>query len=140
MSNFLSRPNVNVIRHALERVDFHALRQLDDRGGLPNIEFILREAEHLVLEMRSAVWAEKIQDETAVLEVRYPRNWWQHLKHRWFPHWALRRWPVQETVVRREHKFTCKALLPDFKYEAPPGAGRYVIVSELLPPSFRVPR
>ena len=27
-----------------------------------------------------------------VLEV--PANWWQHFKQRWFPRWALKRWPV----------------------------------------------
>jgi hypothetical protein len=27
-----------------------------------------------------------------VLEV--PANWWEHLKERWFPQWALKRWPV----------------------------------------------
>ena len=26
-----------------------------------------------------------------------PANWWQHVKQRWFPRWALRRWPVLHT-------------------------------------------
>lgn len=25
----------------------------------------------------------------------WPTTWWQHFKQRWFPRWALRRWPVQ---------------------------------------------
>lgn len=26
--------------------------------------------------------------------LKVPANWWQHFKQRWFPKWALRRWPV----------------------------------------------
>jgi hypothetical protein len=25
---------------------------------------------------------------------KYPRDWWQAFKERWFPAWAIRRWPV----------------------------------------------
>ena len=32
-------------------------------------------------------------------EYRYPRDWWQAVKARFAPHWALARWPVAETVV-----------------------------------------
>ena len=32
------------------------------------------------------------------IECRYPADWWQAFKARWFPAWALRRWPVKETV------------------------------------------
>jgi nuclear transport factor 2 (NTF2) superfamily protein len=33
------------------------------------------------------------------IEVRYPADWWQAFKERWFPTWAKERWPVRETVV-----------------------------------------
>ena len=36
------------------------------------------------------------------IEARYPADWWQACKARWFPRWALRRWPVLERVVRLE--------------------------------------
>lgn len=26
--------------------------------------------------------------------LRVPANWWQHFKQRFFPRWALKRWPV----------------------------------------------
>lgn len=26
--------------------------------------------------------------------LKVPANWWQHFKQRWFPRWALKRWPV----------------------------------------------
>jgi len=34
-----------------------------------------------------ALWREQ-----RMLEV--PANWWEHFKQRWFPAWALKRWPV----------------------------------------------
>lgn len=29
------------------------------------------------------------------VRVEYPRDWWHALKQRWFPRWALARWPVE---------------------------------------------
>jgi len=29
-----------------------------------------------------------------------PADWWQHFKQRWFPDWAINRWPV-----RMEHRY-----------------------------------
>lgn len=26
---------------------------------------------------------------------RWPKDWWQAFKERWFPSWALKRWPVE---------------------------------------------
>jgi hypothetical protein len=48
---------------------------------------------HVVLGKRGAV-------------LRVPDTWWDHTKERWFPAWALRRWPVQY----REHE--ARLLLP----------------------------
>lgn len=47
-------------------------------------------------------------------EVRYPADWWQAFKGRWFPRWLLRRFPVRETVVRME----AKALYPQIAWPA----------------------
>lgn len=32
--------------------------------------------------------------------VEWPATWWEHLKQRWFPQWALRLWPVK--MAKRE--------------------------------------
>lgn len=26
--------------------------------------------------------------------LKVPANWWEHFKQRWYPKWALKRWPV----------------------------------------------
>lgn len=43
----------------------------------------------MVVELRGMVasWREQRWFKT-------PENWWEHLKERWFPAWALKRWPV----------------------------------------------
>ena len=37
--------------------------------------------------------------EVVVAEESVPVDWWQHFKQRWFPTWALWRWPVQERTI-----------------------------------------
>jgi hypothetical protein len=32
------------------------------------------------------------------VEIKYPADWWQAFKQRWFPKWILKRYPVIETV------------------------------------------
>jgi hypothetical protein len=33
---------------------------------------------------------------TKYTERRFPQDWWQAFRQRWFPEWWLRRWPVKE--------------------------------------------
>lgn len=35
----------------------------------------------------------------------YPADWWQAFKARWFPGWALSRWPVKWEKVVIQHLF-----------------------------------
>ena len=41
--------------------------------------------------------------------VEYPATWWDALKLRWFPRWALRRWPAQYAKV----EIRAEALFPE---------------------------
>lgn len=45
----------------------------------------------LLVRLRKDVWSERLGDET----VRWPTTWWDAVKARWFPWWALRRWPAK---------------------------------------------
>jgi hypothetical protein len=36
------------------------------------------------------------------VEVKWPADWWQALRERWFPSWWLRRWPVRYERRRLE--------------------------------------
>lgn len=82
-------PTVEMIRYELTR--FHAQMYFSEE--------VIREIQlkawrhdasrNLVMQLMGvvAMWREERLLKT-------PANWWQHFKLRWFPKWALRRWPV----------------------------------------------
>lgn len=41
--------------------------------------------------LKKYVWSERLADES----VSWPTTWWDAFKARWFPRWALRRWPAK---------------------------------------------
>jgi hypothetical protein len=78
-----------------------------------------------LMDMRMTVWADVAAEEWVASlraffwtrpigrhEVRYPTTWWDAFKDRWFPKWALARWPVAWTVDRFEafHDYPTLAL------------------------------
>ena len=64
----------------------------------------------MIVSMEREIWAEPTLTHT----VRHPRDWWEHVKQRWFPQWALARWPVIETV----HAFDLQRLYPEYIFKA----------------------
>lgn len=50
---------------------------------------------HMLCEIR----ARAIKGKTVHEKVEVPADWWQHLKQRWFPAWALRRWPARMRTI-----------------------------------------
>jgi hypothetical protein len=52
----------------------------------------------VVLSFRARVAGERLKTET----IRFPADWWEAVKERWFPAWAKRRWPVSYRVVTME--------------------------------------
>lgn len=53
--------------------------------------------------------------------VAYPADWWQHLKERWFPQWALKRWPVRMQAKTLALSADASCLFP----EVEPFRGHY---------------
>jgi hypothetical protein len=125
---------------ALEAVPFHSRRSLRPAvlNGL-SVDILKGEIGDAVLGLSAYVWAEVLQndrvefnvDESGTFEASWPATWWEHVKQRWFPRWALAHWPVRLETKRetwrvkksQTHVFKTVALLPEFKYEAPPGCG-----------------
>ena len=64
-------------------------------------------AHHLVLKLRGFIWIEPLEI------VRYPADWWQAFKERWFSAWMKARWPVRYEV------FDVQARYPTFRYAVP---------------------
>jgi hypothetical protein len=60
--------------------------------------------------VRGYIWGEELVD------VSFPRDWWQAFKDRWFPQWLKRRFPVMKTRIEGMAYFP-KLQLPDQEYE-----------------------
>ena len=67
----------------------------------------------IVMQVRGYVWAE--QESVRHQEIRYPKDWWQAAKGRWFPAWARSRWPVEDKVV----VIDVRAIYPEFRPAVP---------------------
>lgn len=52
-------------------------------------------ADDMVLRLHAAVWTANLKEE----KISFPTTWWDAVKLRFFPRWALRRWPAQMEVV-----------------------------------------
>ena len=90
----------NLKREFLERFRFgmsRAFYRQDLRDLEPSIFTAdLEDAgEQMIVKLSATILGETLQK----IEVRYPADWRQAFKARWFPRWALRRWPI-EYVIR----------------------------------------
>lgn len=114
-------------RILLERQQFVAhqyiSRELADWFAIPpKVDFSLHDSfvfDHILLQIKQSIMGREMQSET----VRYPADWWEAVKARWFPAWAKRRWPVHETVV----ELTALELYPKI---ALPDQEHYIVVNK----------
>lgn len=70
------------------------------------------------------VWAES--EHVRYQEIKYPRDWWQAFKERWFPKWLLTKYPVDYYVTM----ISVDAIYPEFKQKLPDFKSRLVINRE----------
>ena len=61
------------------------------------------------------------------VNVSWPAGPWQFFKHRYFPRWFLRRWPVKWERHTETVKFVARILYPD----APEMLGRRVVKTDV---------
>lgn len=61
--------------------------------------------------IKGFIWAEQIER----IEIKYPLNWWQAFKDRWFAGWMLKRWPVEYKI----NLIDVKSLYPNFRPSIP---------------------
>jgi hypothetical protein len=71
-------------------------------------------------QVRGFLWSRSLKR----YEVRWPANWKEAVKERWFPEWALRRWPVKYSSKRME----LKAVWPTLRMEVPDHQPRLVML------------
>jgi hypothetical protein len=65
----------------------------------------------MAIGMKAYVWGKRLERK----EIKYPANWKEAFKERWFPKWMLERYPVRYTVFIVD----AKILYPNFVYHIP---------------------
>lgn len=58
------------------------------------------EAESLILKLTKYCLAKEDHSQEEYGEIKYPADWWQHFKERFFPSYLLARFPVEYKTVR----------------------------------------
>lgn len=117
----MNDPNTEEIKQAiLEKVKLHQMVRLDSHvwEHLKVKQFVDIMVDQIILSFQIALAGETLLKQ----EWRYPASWWQHLKERWFPRWAKRRWPVQYETIRID----AKAVYP--KISMPPSEPYQLVV------------
>lgn len=77
----------------LERLRYCVETMFGDLAYTLSFEMLEREAGRMVMQIRADVAAQSIDP----VSYRYPSTWWDAFKERWFPSWALGRWPARHT-------------------------------------------
>jgi hypothetical protein len=105
---------VNTQEVVLERIKFGVRLAASKELLEVNVDEIVEEMSNRVaFFVHGFIWGET--GSVHHKEVKYPKNWWQAFKLRWFPVWAKRRWPVEYEIFI----FDVKAIYPTFKQIMP---------------------
>ncbi len=101
---------MDVKRIRLEKIELHARREFykRDLAGLSaNVTAWAEiEAERMAVEMSTYMLG--LLDEVATVTNRWPKDWVQAFKLRWFPVWMRVRWPIQfETRTSKFRLYKC---------------------------------
>lgn len=67
----------------------------------------------VVLHVRGYIWRDGNDYNRTI---RYPADWWQAFKERWFPVWLLRLTPIRYTA----HEINASVIYPSLKINVPP--------------------
>lgn len=77
----------------------------------PEVDIVRDIAGRMIFTLKGCLLGEDAKKEIC----EYPANWQEAFKERWFPRWALRRWPVK----REKFIVTIKAVYPDYRPALP---------------------
>ncbi len=87
--------------YVAERIRLGSIEYFSDAAlGTMDAElesFLDQAIEGVGLRLRAYVYA--MPKETIEIHLKYPDDWWQAFRERWFPDWWLRRWPVVYDLI-----------------------------------------
>lgn len=96
-----------------------------------DIKFLDHIKDRMVLDIRGYLWGKNLPNKT----IKYPKDWWQAFKERWFTPALKEAYPVEYTEI----ELSSKVLYPDFKPYMPPGAQecRFLIEESLFSRNYK---
>ena len=84
---------LNIRQVKLEKIKF-GLQEIVSECFIDSSVTIDQEINMYRIRLRGFLYGESVEKHT----IKYPKDWWQALRERWFPRWVLNRWPVRYTV------------------------------------------
>ena len=96
---------LEAMEYALARLITKEL--VDDFANEPKIDLARYMGGDIVVQVKQTIFGEQVLHET----VKYPSDWKEAFKERWFPKWAKRKWPVRYERV----EFDARFLYPSIK-------------------------
>ena len=109
----------NTLTTNLEKMKYAVVQWLE-KELISSVDFSMHASfmtDNIVMRVRGFIWAEELD----AVDIKYPRDWWQAFKERWFPRWLLERYPVDY----KEHHVDFFAKFPEYKYKPPDDLGTY---------------
>lgn len=81
---------------AMKMVDYHVKREID--GSIANLSLDLIEytAKDMALHMKARVATDTVK------KLKYPKDWREAVKERWFPKWLLQKYPVKYDYIQAD--------------------------------------
>lgn len=116
---FLSRYYIGNIRRRLfpiekyERYELEKLR-VNLVEAIPDYLFdskVLIVADNMLARIQGYIWSERVGHN----EIKYPLDWFQAFKERWFPVWVKKKYPIKYQYYR----FNLKAIYPKLRISLP---------------------
>jgi len=111
----------------LDKLKVGLLVSLDPYLVDTSVEYVESVVGHITAKVRGYVWAE--DDAVQRFVRKYPADWWQAFRERWFPRFVLNRWPV----VYQELAVAVRAIYPDFRPAIPDRKCRLLVMDESWP-------
>jgi len=95
---------MELTRHTADRIKLCAEHHIDKRAAdsLPmegQIELVNAGRDRLIMQLTAYVTAMPKERIKVDVEEKWPATWRDAVKERWFPAWALKRWPVERKAV-----------------------------------------
>jgi len=96
------------IQYEIDQREIHHKSQVNKQNIHVSVIQMV-DTDNLLIRLSQKITA--LPDEDIVIDLRQPKTWWDHFKEKWYPSWAIKRWPIEyNEIYIREKRY--KAICP----------------------------